>query len=79
MPRPRKVPAPPEASASRLQFGESVRTERQRQGLTLEDLAERTALTWSYLSQVERGRRNITIDNMDAIARGLGMTLRDLL
>ncbi|GGI74287.1 hypothetical protein GCM10010914_05410 [Deinococcus wulumuqiensis] len=47
--------------------------------MTLEDLGERSNLEWSYLSQVERGIRNITVDNMDAIARGLGLPLRDLL
>lgn len=49
------------------------------QQLTLEDLAERSGLTWSYLSQVERGIRNITVDNMEAIATGLGIEVRELL
>ncbi|THF69612.1 helix-turn-helix transcriptional regulator [Deinococcus sp. Arct2-2] len=79
MPRPRKTPLPKEASASRLKFAGQLRAERRRQGLTLEDLAERSGLTWSYISQVERGIRNISIDNQDALARGLGVELRDLL
>lgn len=79
VPRPRKVPVPQEASVSRRRFAEGLRAERNRQGLTLEDLAERSGLTWSYISQVERGGRNITVDNMDALARGLGVELRDLL
>lgn len=79
MPRPRKTPVPKTASATRLRFAEQLRAERHRQGLTLEDLAERSGLTWSYISQVERGIRNITIDNQDALARGLGVTVRDLL
>lgn len=79
MPRPRKQPLPKEPSLSRQQFARSLRAERQRQGLTLEDLAERSGLTWSYISQVERGLRNITIDNQDALARGLGVPLHDLL
>lgn len=70
---------PQEASVSRRRFAENLRAERNRQGLTLEDLAERSGLTWSYISQVERGGRNITVDNMDALARGLGVELRDLL
>lgn len=70
---------PQEASASRRRFAEKLRAERNRQGLTLEDLAEKSGLTWSYISQVERGVRNITVDNMDALARGVGVELRDLL
>lgn len=79
MPQPRKVPRNPEASEARLRFAWNVRAERKRQGLTLEDLAERSNLTWSYISQVERGIRNITVDNMAALASGLDRDLRDLL
>lgn len=79
MPRVRKTPLPKVASASRLRFSRQLRAERHRQGLTLEDLAERSGLTWSYISQVERGLRNISIDNQDALARGLNVALRDLL
>ncbi|MFB9081547.1 helix-turn-helix domain-containing protein [Deinococcus wulumuqiensis] len=79
MPRVPKVPKSREPSESRKTFAASVRRERHAQGLTLEDLGERSNLEWSYLSQVERGIRNITVDNMDAIARGLGLPLRDLL
>lgn len=79
VPRPRKNPVPQEASASRLRFAEKLRAERNRQKLTLEDLAEKSGLTWSYISQVERGVRNITVDNMDALAKGVGVELRDLL
>ncbi|GAA5504176.1 hypothetical protein Dxin01_03945 [Deinococcus xinjiangensis] len=79
MPRVPKIPKSREPSASRLTFAASVRRERQAQGMTLEDLGERSGLEWSYVGQVERGIRNISVDNMDALARGLGLTLRDLL
>lgn len=79
MPRPRKNPVPQEASATRRQFAEQLRAERQRQGLSMEDLAARCGLSWSYIGQVERGTRNITVDNMDALARGLGVQVKDLL
>ncbi|MHA0035520.1 helix-turn-helix domain-containing protein [Deinococcus sp. PESE-38] len=79
MPRPRTKNPPVDASATRLRFAENVRSRRMEQQLTLEDLAERSGLTWSYLSQVERGIRNITVDNMEAIATGLGTEVRELL
>ena len=66
-------------SETRKIFGERVRTERHEQKLTLEDLAEKSSMNWSYIAQIERGERNISIDNMTAIADGLGVSLRDLL
>ncbi len=36
-------------------------------------------MNWSYIAQIERGERNISIDNMTALADGLGVPLRDLL
>lgn len=63
----------------RVTFGARVRQERKAANMTLEDLAERADMNWSYIAQVERGERNIGIDNMMAIAEGLGIPLRDLL
>lgn len=64
---------------SRLRFAENLRAARNRHGLTLEDLAERCGMNWSYISQIERGVRNVSVDNMDALARGVGVELRELL
>lgn len=67
------------ASAVRVQFGQRLREARHAQGLTLEDVAERADMNWSYIAQVERGTRNISIDNMAALAEALGIPLKDLL
>lgn len=66
-------------SASRKIFGERLRTERKAQGLTLEDVAEKADIGWSYIASVERGERNISIDNMDALALALGVQLSKLI
>ena len=68
-----------EASPTRIQFATQLRAERHRQGLSLEELADRCGLGWSYIGQVERGTRNITVDNMHALATGLGVQVGDLL
>ncbi|GGM52060.1 hypothetical protein GCM10008956_30180 [Deinococcus arenae] len=47
--------------------------------MTLEDLGERSGMTWSYIAQVEVGRRNISVDNMHFLAQGVDVPLRDLL
>lgn len=64
---------------SRLTFGQRLREERQRRGMTLEDLGELSGMTWSYIAQVEVGRRNISVDNMHFLAQGVDVPLRDLL
>lgn len=79
MPRPRKLSPPLTASVERVWFGKNLRRERMQQGLTLEDLAERSGMTWSYISHIERGMRNIAIDNMAALAGAVNKPLMDLL
>lgn len=64
---------------SRLTFGRRLREARQQRGMTLEDLAEASGITWSYIAQVEVGRRNISVDNMHILAAGVGIPLRELL
>ncbi len=57
--------------AARL--GNEIRKHRLAAGLTQEDLAERSGLHWTYISQVERGRRNLSVDALARIGAGLGM------
>lgn len=64
---------------SRLTFGRRLREERLRRQMTLEALSEASGITWSYIAQVEVGRRNISVDNMHLLARGVGLPLRELL
>lgn len=58
----------PPLSDATGEFGVRVRRERDRLGLTQEALAERTALHWSYLGQVERGQTNLTLHSILRIA-----------
>lgn len=66
-------------SQTRQVFGERLRSRRKEMKLTLEDVAEKAQMNWSYIAQVERGERNISIDNMTALAEALDVPLRDLL
>jgi transcriptional regulator with XRE-family HTH domain len=77
MPKPRKPSTP--ATPSRFLFGQRLREERLKRGMTLEDLSEASGITWSYIAQVEVGRRNIAVDNMHVLAQGVGVALPDLL
>lgn len=74
MPTTKRAP-----SAARKLFGQRVRAERRARKLTLEDVSEKADMAWNYIAQVERGERNIGIDNMAALADALGMPLSELL
>lgn len=63
----------------RLLFGRRLRAERHARHLTLEDVAEVADLNWSDFAQVEHGVRNISIDNMAALAEALNVRLSMLL
>jgi transcriptional regulator with XRE-family HTH domain len=54
-------------------FGERVRAQREALGLSQEALAAKSGVHWTFLGQVERGRRNLNLHNLLKIARGLGV------
>lgn len=59
-------------------FGERIRTLRQDQGLSQERLADLAGVHRTYLSSLERGERNVSLDNIYALARALGVPPADL-
>ena len=59
-------------------IGAKVRELRSAQGLSQEELAARANLDRTYISQVERAVKNVTIVSLDKIATGLGVTLAEL-
>lgn len=58
--------------------GSNIRTCRTDAGLTLEKLAEKADLSWPYLSEIERGRENISLDKLVKIAQALDVRLSKL-
>lgn len=53
--------------------GEQVWKLRKLKGLTQEQLAERSGLSFSYISDVERGTRNISLESLGKIIQALGV------
>ena len=66
----------PQDLLSRL--GERIRRLRKQRGWTQVEMAEKVGLDRSFLADVERGKRNISILNLDAIASGLNISLSQL-
>jgi len=60
------------------QFGERIKHLRISVSLSQEELSFRSGLHRNYISDVERGRRNISLKALDKLAKGLGISLRDL-
>lgn len=60
-------------------FGKNVRRVRQEKGLTLEALADEVGLAYTYVGQIERGRRNPTLDVVERLAVVLGTEALELL
>jgi transcriptional regulator with XRE-family HTH domain len=63
----------------RERFGFAVKMRRDELGLTQEELAERARIHRTYLSDVERGTRNISLINIELLASALGLSMADLL
>ena len=66
------------AFSYRRAVGETIRSYRKQSQLSQEKLAEKADLNPKYLSEVERGRANISLDAMVRIAKALKISLRDL-
>lgn len=55
--------------------GRNIRMARQRQHMTLKQLAKRADIAENTIQKAERGERNISIVTADKIAQGLGLSL----
>ena len=62
----------------RIRFGRAIRRVRQEQEINQEEAAERCGLHRTYYSGVERGVRNVSLVNIEKIAKGLKKSLPDL-
>jgi transcriptional regulator with XRE-family HTH domain len=60
-------------------IGTNIRKQRNELGWPQEELAHRAKIDRSYLSEIESGDKNPSIQIIDQIAAALGMDVRDLL
>ena len=54
-------------------FGRTVRTLREARGYSQEELAERATLHRNYVGSLERGERNVAIENIVKLAKALSV------
>ena len=61
-----------------IRYGQAVRKVRLEQGISQEELADRCGLHRTYISDVELGKRNISLENIERIALSLDKTLSEI-
>jgi transcriptional regulator with XRE-family HTH domain len=64
------MPTPALSPATKT-FGERVRAQREALGKSQEQLAADAGLHWTFVGQVERGRRNLSLHNILKLAQAL--------
>lgn len=61
-----------------IRFGHAVRKLRHDQGISQEELAERCGLHRTYISDVELGKRNVSLENIERIATSFNKSIVEL-
>ncbi len=59
-------------------FGEKVREERLKQGLSQEELATKAGVHRTYIGMIERAEKNITLANIEKIAKALSFSISEI-
>ena len=59
-------------------FGEKVREERLKKGLSQESLAKKAGIHRTYVGMIERAEKNITLLNIEKVSKALEIPLKEL-
>ena len=62
----------------RERFGFAVKSRREELGLTQEALADKAEIHRTYLSDIERGSRNVSLINIEKVATALSVSMSEL-
>lgn len=65
-------------TSTRSRFGNAIRCRRAEVGISQEELAQRAGITRTYVGEIETGRRNPALLNIEKLARALGVSVAAL-
>jgi transcriptional regulator with XRE-family HTH domain len=72
------LPGQKEGSALKKSFGSTVKALRKHQHLSQEELGLKAGLHRTYVTDVERGARNLSLISISKLARALGTSMAEL-
>lgn len=61
-----------------IMFGDNLKSIRTKKGISQEKMAELSDLHRTYISDIERGERNVSLVNIVKIAKGLDIEISEL-
>lgn len=61
-----------------VKFGQRVRDERLKRRFSQEELASRAGVHRTYIGMIERAEKNITLENIEKVAKALNLSISDL-
>ena len=61
-----------------VRFGQRVRELRKKAGFSQEQFAQRCELDRTYVGGIERGERNVSLRNIEVLARALSVSVSEL-
>jgi len=59
-------------------FGEVIRELRKERSLSQEELADKADVHRTYIGMIERGEKNITLENIQKLAKALNVSLKSI-
>lgn len=62
-----------------VRFGQRLREKRTELGISQEAFADKCGLDRTYISGIERGKRNVSLRNIDTIAKALDVSIAELM
>lgn len=62
----------------RVKFGKTLRRLRKNHGISQETFADKCDLHRTYISDIERGERNVSLENIEKIAKVLNIQISEL-
>lgn len=60
-----------------IRFGQRVRSQRMKLGISQEELAARADVHRTYIGMLERAEKNITLENIEKICKALDLTISE--